>query len=117
MSRTYVIRAVHPLSTPFRASDGSADMLRSACSSLSLLAPRRLTSRRLSSLSADERFDVIVVGGGILGAWAACAASKAGASVVLADQFGPKHEQGSSHGDGRMYGQRDSSALRFVCAP
>ena len=56
-----------------------------------------------ASLRADETHDIVVVGGGIMGAWAAIMARKRGASVVLADQFAPAHEYGSSHGDGRIY--------------
>lgn len=58
---------------------------------------------RLFSSRAGEHFDVIVCGGGIMGAWTACMAARTGASVALADQFDANHAQGSSHGDGRIY--------------
>lgn len=60
-------------------------------------------ARRYSSLRTDETYDLIVVGGGVMGAWTAVMAREMGASVVLADQFLPAHEHGSSHGDGRIY--------------
>ena len=61
--------------------------------------------RCFSSLRTDaaSAVDLCVVGGGIMGAWTAIMASKRGASVVLADQFSAAHENGSSHGDGRIY--------------
>lgn len=52
---------------------------------------------------SPDRFDVIVVGGGVMGSWAAARAAARGASVALLDQFDPGHEHGSSHGDGRIY--------------
>ena len=48
-------------------------------------------------------YDVLVVGGGVLGAWTAAIAARRGATVALADQFEPAHTRGSSHGDGRIY--------------
>ena len=59
--------------------------------------------QRFASLQTDPTFDVLVVGGGIMGVWAAIHARKRGATVALADQFAPTHEHGSSHGDGRIY--------------
>ena len=56
------------------------------------------TARSMSKIS-----DVLVVGGGVMGAWTAAMAARRGASVVLADQFEPAHDRGSSHGDGRIY--------------
>ena len=62
---------------------------------------RRLLS---SSLRADATYDVVVLGGGVIGAWTAVMAAKRGASVALAEQFAaPAHERGSSHGDGRIF--------------
>ena len=58
---------------------------------------------------ADQRFDVVVCGGGIMGAWTACIAARRGASVALADQFEPAHSRGSSHGDGRIFRLRMES--------
>ena len=44
-----------------------------------------------------------VVGGGVIGSWAAVAARKRGQSVVLVEQFQRCHSMGSSHGDGRIW--------------
>ena len=46
--------------------------------------------------------DVVVVGGGVMGAAAAYAAAKSKARVVLVEQFGRAHPYGSSAGDGRI---------------
>ncbi len=54
-------------------------------------------------MRVDEVYDLIVIGGGVMGSWTAIAAAQKGASVVLADQYTPAHENGSSHGDGRIY--------------
>ena len=63
----------------------------------------RAATNLRSSASADP-FDVLVVGGGVMGAWAAVRSAQAhGARVCLADQFTPAHDHGSSHGDGRIY--------------
>ena len=62
------------------------------------------SSTSSSSLRTEETYDCLVIGGGVMGAWAAVMARKAfGASVLLADQFAPAHDHGSSHGDGRIY--------------
>ena len=67
------------------------------------------SSRRLSGAlrarggGSTEPYDLLVVGGGVMGAWTAVCAAKRGAKVCLADQFEPAHEHGSSHGDGRIY--------------
>ncbi|KAJ1290254.1 hypothetical protein BS78_02G229000 [Paspalum vaginatum] len=47
------------------------------------------------------RFDVIVVGAGIMGSCAAYAASSRGARVLLLEQFDLLHHRGSSHGESR----------------
>ncbi len=49
-----------------------------------------------------EIYDVIVVGGGIVGASTAYALVKQGQKVLLLDQFEAGHAHGSSHGDGRV---------------
>jgi monomeric sarcosine oxidase len=46
--------------------------------------------------------DVIVVGGGVMGCAAAYQLAKAGRRVVLLEQFGIGHSQGSSHGPSRI---------------
>ena len=63
------------------------------------------TRRAIAAMTPARRVhDVLVVGGGVLGAWtAAMAAKRGGVSVALADQFEPAHDRGSSHGDGRIF--------------
>jgi len=63
----------------------------------------RLTGRRASSAAYETTHDMVVVGGGVMGVWAAIAAAKRGAKVALVDQFEPAHSRGSSHGDGRIF--------------
>uniref|UniRef100_A0A7S3NLB6 FAD dependent oxidoreductase domain-containing protein n=1 Tax=Aureoumbra lagunensis TaxID=44058 RepID=A0A7S3NLB6_9STRA len=65
-------------------------------------AARLFFQRRLKSSSATAA-DVCVIGGGIIGVWAACKAAEKGASVILTEQFARCHELGSSHGDGRIW--------------
>jgi sarcosine oxidase / L-pipecolate oxidase len=50
---------------------------------------------------AAPRFDVIVVGAGIMGSCAAHAASSRGARVLLLERFDLLHHRGSSHGESR----------------
>lgn len=50
----------------------------------------------------SEIFDVIVLGGGIVGASTAYSLAKQGQNVLLIDQFEAGHTHGSSHGDGRV---------------
>lgn len=47
-------------------------------------------------------YDVLVLGGGIIGASTAYALSRQGKNVLLIDRHAPGHEHGSSHGDGRI---------------
>ena len=49
------------------------------------------------------RADLIVVGAGLAGAAAAYSASARGAGVVVLEQFGPGHRNGSSHGSARIF--------------
>ena len=50
---------------------------------------------------ASERFDVIVVGAGIMGSCAAHAVASRGARVLLLERFDLLHHRGSSHGESR----------------
>ncbi|MEU6285293.1 FAD-dependent oxidoreductase [Streptomyces sp. NPDC047028] len=49
-----------------------------------------------------ERSDVVVIGGGLMGAATAWAAARRGLSVLLLEQYGPGHGRGSSHGSARI---------------
>jgi monomeric sarcosine oxidase len=49
------------------------------------------------------RADLIIVGAGLAGAAAARSASARGANVVVLEQFGPGHRNGSSHGSARIF--------------
>ena len=60
--------------------------------------------------STPERFDHVVVGGGVIGAATARALARAGsgsgsggARVLLVEQFGRGHDRGSSHGASRIF--------------
>ena len=50
----------------------------------------------------EERFDVVVVGLGAMGAAALYQLAKDGAKAVGIDRYVPPHVQGSSHGDTRV---------------
>lgn len=49
----------------------------------------------------SSTFDVIIVGGGIMGSCTAYQTSKRGYSTLLLDQFDMLHNRGSSHGESR----------------
>ncbi|XP_020109922.1 probable sarcosine oxidase isoform X1 [Ananas comosus] len=51
----------------------------------------------------QQRFDVVVVGAGIMGSCAAYAAAKRGRRVLLLEQFDLLHHLGSSHGESRTF--------------
>jgi sarcosine oxidase len=48
-------------------------------------------------------YDIVVVGGGAMGAASACAAAQQGASVALVERWAPGHDRGSSHGNARIF--------------
>lgn len=48
-------------------------------------------------------YDLVIVGGGVVGAATAWAAARYGAHVCLLEQFQRGHDRASSHGDGRIY--------------
>jgi sarcosine oxidase len=54
-------------------------------------------------LIVTVRADLVVVGAGLAGAAAAYAAARGGRSVVVLEQFGPAHRNGSSHGSARIF--------------
>uniref|UniRef100_A0A1J3CVQ5 Putative sarcosine oxidase n=1 Tax=Noccaea caerulescens TaxID=107243 RepID=A0A1J3CVQ5_NOCCA len=51
--------------------------------------------------SGDDRFDVIVVGAGVMGSSAAYQLAKRGHKTLLLEQFDFLHHRGSSHGESR----------------
>ncbi|XP_062165244.1 probable sarcosine oxidase [Alnus glutinosa] len=51
---------------------------------------------------ADEEFDVIVVGAGIMGSSTAYEVAKRGQKTLLLEQFDFLHQRGSSHGESRI---------------
>ncbi|MET9534938.1 FAD-dependent oxidoreductase [Streptomyces sp. NPDC006649] len=57
------------------------------------------------------RAELLVIGGGLMGAATAWAASRRGLSVVLLEQFGPGHALGSSHGSSRIVRRGYEDAL------
>jgi monomeric sarcosine oxidase len=52
--------------------------------------------------SSVSSYDVLVLGGGIVGAATAENLARRGRRVLLVDQFEPGHKRGSSHGDSRI---------------
>ncbi|MFE4912716.1 FAD-dependent oxidoreductase [Streptomyces sp. NPDC056652] len=57
------------------------------------------------------RAELIVIGGGLMGAATAWAASRRGLSVLLLEQFDPGHHRGSSHGSARIVRRGYEDAL------
>ena len=57
------------------------------------------------------RYDVVVVGGGAMGAATAYSVAARGARVAMVEQFGAGHDRGSSHGASRIFrlAYRDAS--------
>ncbi|MCW2496659.1 FAD-dependent oxidoreductase [Jatrophihabitans sp.] len=49
-----------------------------------------------------ENVDVVIIGAGLMGAAAAWATSRRGREVVVVEQFGTRHSNGSSHGSARI---------------
>ncbi len=54
-------------------------------------------------MPSAERFDAVVVGGGLMGLTTVDALVRRGRRVALVERFGPGHRRGSSHGDGRIF--------------
>jgi sarcosine oxidase/N-methyl-L-tryptophan oxidase len=63
-------------------------------------------------------YDVIIIGGGIVGVSTAYVLAQRQKNVLLLEQFVPAHQRGSSHGDGRMtryaYGANEAVYLEMV---
>lgn len=59
----------------------------------------------------DQRFDVAVVGAGLMGAATAWAAARRGLSVLVLEQFAVGHRNGSSHGSARIVRRGYGDAL------
>ncbi len=58
--------------------------------------------KRAAAFSQRIRWDVIVVGAGVFGAWTAKKLQDAGQNVLLLDAWGPAHARASSGGESRM---------------
>ncbi|MEL6359862.1 MAG: FAD-dependent oxidoreductase [Pseudomonadota bacterium] len=55
-----------------------------------------------SAVAARERWDVVVVGAGVFGAWTAEQMRRRGKRVLLVDAWGPAHARASSGGESRL---------------
>ena len=51
----------------------------------------------------ENQYDVIVVGGGVVGVSTAYVLAGRGKRVLLLERYAPAHQHGSSHGDSRMF--------------
>ena len=51
----------------------------------------------------EDQYDVIVIGGGVVGVSAAYVLARRGRRVLLLERYAPGHGHGSSHGDSRMF--------------
>ena len=58
--------------------------------------------RRVGAQPVRARWDVIVVGAGVFGAWTAKRLQEAGKSVLLLDAWAPAHARASSGGESRL---------------
>ena len=58
--------------------------------------------KRLSAQASRARWDVVVIGAGVFGAWTARKLQAAGKSVLLLDAWGPAHARASSGGESRL---------------
>jgi sarcosine oxidase len=69
----------------------------------------------------ENRFEVIVIGAGVMGSAAAYHLAKAGRRVLLLERFEIGHSQGSSHGESRIfrfaYNNPQYARLAMQCLP
>jgi sarcosine oxidase len=63
------------------------------------------------AISEQNRFDVIVVGAGLMGAATAWSLSRRGRSVLVVERYKPAHAGGSSHGSARIVRRAYADAL------
>ena len=53
-------------------------------------------------MSANARFDVVVIGAGVFGSWTADFLQRSGRSVLILDAYGPANSRASSGGESRI---------------
>src|SRR5271154_6902575 len=53
-------------------------------------------------MSATKRYDVVVIGAGVFGAWTAWHLVRRGKRVLLVDAYGPANARASSAGESRI---------------
>jgi len=65
----------------------------------------------MSGPPSPTRFDTVIVGAGLMGAATAWSLARRGRSVLIVEQFGPWHANGSSHGSARIVRRAYGDAL------
>ena len=73
-------------------------LLAGAGAAVAATAPKSLGARP----ALGRRWDVVVVGAGVFGAWTAKCLQESGSSVLLLDAWGPGHARASSGGESRL---------------
>ena len=66
------------------------------------VAVGRAAGQPLPAARRRPSYDVVVIGAGVFGSWAAYHLQKAGRSVLLVDQYGPGNSRASSGGESRV---------------